>query len=168
MFNQYHIYCRHMGLQEEWKGPPVCSQIPGLSPGQAKLCHLYQDHMAGVGRGARAGIDECQWQFRHRRWNCSITQDSTVFGPIMKIGKTFIYLFFLLLKANNLSVLIALKKEEKSIKSTSSHEHGQYTFFSHVRNHFLDYIRIWVNKRNHTRSFWHEYVFKFAGITENP
>jgi wingless-type MMTV integration site family protein 5 len=66
---------------------PLCTQISGLSPGQTKLCQLYQDHMSGVGRGARAGIAECQWQFRHRRWNCSTAHDSTVFGPMLKIGE---------------------------------------------------------------------------------
>ncbi|XP_054257211.1 protein Wnt-5b-like [Macrosteles quadrilineatus] len=77
---------RHMGLIEETPEVLPCGQTPGLSPGQSKLCHLYQDHMPGVGRGARAGIDECQYQFRHRRWNCSIVHDSTVFGPVVKIG----------------------------------------------------------------------------------
>ncbi|PNF29428.1 Protein Wnt-5b [Cryptotermes secundus] len=66
---------------------PLCTQISGLSPGQTKLCQLYQDHMSGVGRGARAGIAECQWQFRHRRWNCSTAHDSTVFGPMLKIAR---------------------------------------------------------------------------------
>lgn len=42
--------------------------------------------MSSVGRGARAGIAECQWQFRYRRWNCSTVEDSTVFGPVLQIG----------------------------------------------------------------------------------
>lgn len=88
---------RNLGVQgyEVWRNPqlymvgaqPLCTQIPGLSPGQAKLCQLYQDHMSSVGRGARAGIAECQWQFRYRRWNCSTVEDSTVFGPVLQIGK---------------------------------------------------------------------------------
>ncbi|XP_065580865.1 protein Wnt-5b-like [Artemia franciscana] len=86
----------NLGVQgyEVWRNPqlyvvgaqPLCTQIPGLSPGQSKLCQLYQDHMGFVGRGARQGIAECQWQFRNRRWNCSTVQDSTVFGPILSIG----------------------------------------------------------------------------------
>ncbi|CAL4066682.1 unnamed protein product [Meganyctiphanes norvegica] len=85
----------NLGLQgfEVWRNPqiyligaqPLCTQIQGLSPGQTKLCQLYQDHMGTVGRGARTGIHECQWQFRHRRWNCSTVDDSTVFGPVLKI-----------------------------------------------------------------------------------
>lgn len=64
---------------------PLCTQISGLSAGQTKLCQLYQDHMPGVSKGAKAGINECQWQFRHRRWNCSTVHDATVFGPVLKI-----------------------------------------------------------------------------------
>ncbi|XP_018010477.1 protein Wnt-5a [Hyalella azteca] len=79
--------------QEVWLNPqiyligaqPLCTQIPGLSAGQKKLCQLYQDHMGTVGRGAKTGIHECQWQFRHRRWNCSTVDDSTVFGPVLQI-----------------------------------------------------------------------------------
>jgi len=55
----------NLGVQgyEVWRNPqlymvgaqPLCTQIAGLSPGQSKLCQLYQDHMSSVGRGARAG-----------------------------------------------------------------------------------------------------------------
>ncbi len=65
---------------------PLCQQISGLSNGQKKLCMLYTDHMMHVGRGARKGISECQYQFRHRKWNCSTVDDTTVFGPIISIG----------------------------------------------------------------------------------
>lgn len=66
---------------------PVCSQLPGLSPGQRKLCQLYQEHMAYIGEGAKMGIKECQYQFRQRRWNCSTVDEASVFGRVMKIGK---------------------------------------------------------------------------------
>lgn len=63
----------------------LCSRIKGLSEGQEKLCSLYTDHMIHVGRGARNGIGECQWQFRNHRWNCTTVQDTTVFGPVLSI-----------------------------------------------------------------------------------
>lgn len=77
-----------------WRNPqlyilgsqPICGQVRGLSPGQTKLCQLYQDHMASVSRGAQMGIHECQWQFRFRRWNCSTVADSSVFGPVVDIA----------------------------------------------------------------------------------
>lgn len=66
---------------------PLCSQLPGLSPGQRKLCQLYQEHMVYIGEGAKMGIKECQYQFRQRRWNCSTVDDTSVFGRVMQIGK---------------------------------------------------------------------------------
>lgn len=65
--------------------PNICTRIKGLSGGQEKLCMLYTDHMLHVGRGARSGIGECQYQFRNRRWNCSTVDDTTVFGPVLAI-----------------------------------------------------------------------------------
>ena len=50
---------------------------------------LYTDHMMHVGRGARRGISECQFQFKNQKWNCSTVEDSTVFGPILSIRKRF-------------------------------------------------------------------------------
>lgn len=67
---------------------PLCSQLVGLSKGQKKLCQLYQDHMQYIGEGAKTGIRECQYQFRHRRWNCSTVDNSSVFGRVMQIGKS--------------------------------------------------------------------------------
>ncbi|EHB16860.1 Protein Wnt-5b [Heterocephalus glaber] len=65
---------------------PVCSQLPGLSPGQRKLCQLYQEHMVYIAEGAKTGIRECQHQFRQRRWNCSTVNNTSVFGRVMQIG----------------------------------------------------------------------------------
>lgn len=70
---------------------PVCSQLPGLSPGQRKLCQLYQEHMVFIGEGARSAIKECQYQFRQRRWNCSTVDNTSVFGRVMKIGRSTQY-----------------------------------------------------------------------------
>ncbi|KAL4226319.1 Protein Wnt-5b [Mactra antiquata] len=64
----------------------MCVQLKGLSLGQQKLCTLYHDHMPSVGSGAQMGINECQYQFRFRRWNCTTIQgDTSVFGPVLQI-----------------------------------------------------------------------------------
>uniref|UniRef100_A0A8C5MUI6 Protein Wnt n=1 Tax=Leptobrachium leishanense TaxID=445787 RepID=A0A8C5MUI6_9ANUR len=65
---------------------PLCSQLTGLSPGQRKLCQLYQDHMVYIAEGAKTGIKECQYQFKQRRWNCSTVDNNSVFGRVMQIG----------------------------------------------------------------------------------
>ncbi|XP_033115266.1 protein Wnt-5b-like [Anneissia japonica] len=64
----------------------MCTQLPGLSPGQRKLCNLYSDHMGPIGEGAKVGIEECQYQFRDQRWNCSTSDQESVFGRVMRIA----------------------------------------------------------------------------------
>lgn len=74
-----------------------CSEIPSLSHSQRALCQKYRDHILLVSEGAQKGIEECQYQFRARRWNCSTTTNkkrkidnndsSTVFGKVIDIGK---------------------------------------------------------------------------------
>lgn len=63
-----------------------CSELKGLSKGQTQLCNLYQDHIPHIGRGARLGINECQYQFKNQRWNCSTVDDSSVFGHVLSIA----------------------------------------------------------------------------------
>ena len=68
-----------------------CSSLDGLTPGQAKLCELYSDHISAISKGARIGIVECQWQFRYQQWNCSTVSNETVFGPsILNTGKFYL------------------------------------------------------------------------------
>ncbi|KAL0811020.1 hypothetical protein ABMA28_010304 [Loxostege sticticalis] len=64
----------------------LCARIKGLSPGQRRVCRRHRDHMPVVSAGVRQGIDECQHQFRERRWNCTVTGDGTVFGPLTLIA----------------------------------------------------------------------------------
>lgn len=74
-------------MQSDQATPPSCKQIPGLSPGQGKLCQLYVDHMNAVAFGAKQALTECTHQFKNRRWNCSIMNDVNVLGPMINIGK---------------------------------------------------------------------------------
>uniref|UniRef100_A0A182M798 Protein Wnt n=1 Tax=Anopheles culicifacies TaxID=139723 RepID=A0A182M798_9DIPT len=67
--------------------PELCYTLSALSGGQQKLCAQHTSIMPAISRGARAAIQECKHQFRNRRWNCSIMNDDTVFGPISNIGE---------------------------------------------------------------------------------
>ena len=46
--------------------------------------HLYIHHL-GDHNLDQMTLGECQFQFRHRRWNCSTVDDTTVFGPVLSI-----------------------------------------------------------------------------------
>ncbi|CAF1075366.1 unnamed protein product [Didymodactylos carnosus] len=61
-----------------------CSSLTGLSTGQKQICLLHADHMPIVSQGTAKGIQECQFQFQDRHWNCSIVHDGTVFGGVLK------------------------------------------------------------------------------------
>uniref|UniRef100_A0A182QI97 Protein Wnt n=1 Tax=Anopheles farauti TaxID=69004 RepID=A0A182QI97_9DIPT len=74
--------------------PDLCYTLSALSGGQQKLCAQHTSIMPAISRGARAAIQECKHQFRNRRWNCSIVNDDTVFGPVSNIGSpemAFVY-----------------------------------------------------------------------------
>merc|ERR1719278_1315926 len=59
------------------RDPQVCDQMKGsLIKKQVKFCKRNPGFMDSVRLGAVRAIDECQYQFRARRWNCSSLQDS--------------------------------------------------------------------------------------------
>ncbi|VDK45239.1 unnamed protein product [Anisakis simplex] len=64
----------------------MCLHLHGLSPGQARICELFRDHMPAVGAGAKTAIAECQHQFKNERWNCSTPYGSGYVGPVHKLG----------------------------------------------------------------------------------
>ncbi|KAI1733074.1 wnt family domain-containing protein [Ditylenchus destructor] len=66
--------------------PNACLELKGLSPGQARICELFKDHMPAVGHGAKQAIDECEHQFENHRWNCSTPPEYGLVGPLHKLG----------------------------------------------------------------------------------
>ena len=44
-----------------------------------------------ISRGASMGIEECQFQFQNRRWNCSTFNNTDVFGNLVKTSKCLTY-----------------------------------------------------------------------------
>ncbi|XP_041348531.1 protein Wnt-2b-A-like [Gigantopelta aegis] len=73
----------------------LCDNIPGLVGKQRRLCRVHPDVMVSLGKGARLGVEECQYQFRAQRWNCStLERDASVFGKVMLKGSreaAFVY-----------------------------------------------------------------------------
>ncbi|KAL1279776.1 hypothetical protein QQF64_014376 [Cirrhinus molitorella] len=64
--------------------PILCSSIPGLVPKQLRFCRNYVEIMPSVAEGVKIGIQECQHQFRGRRWNCTTINDNlAIFGPVL-------------------------------------------------------------------------------------
>jgi len=42
--------------------------------------------MPAVGHGAKQAIEECEYQFKYQRWNCSTPPEAGIIGPIHKFG----------------------------------------------------------------------------------
>lgn len=66
----------------------ICNKIPGLAPRQRALCQSRPDAIIVIGEGAQLGINECQYQFRYSRWNCSALGERTVFGQELRVGQS--------------------------------------------------------------------------------
>ncbi len=65
----------------------ICNKIPGLAPRQRAICQSRPDAIIVIGEGAQLGINECQYQFRYGRWNCSALGERTVFGKELRVGQ---------------------------------------------------------------------------------
>ncbi|XP_045480362.1 protein Wnt-7b [Harmonia axyridis] len=63
-----------------------CSRIPGLTSRQRDMCKAFPDAMVAVGDGIRLATNECRYQFRHNRWNCSGIENPTSFGHVVIVG----------------------------------------------------------------------------------
>ncbi|NP_001153912.1 wingless-type MMTV integration site family member 4b isoform X2 [Oryzias latipes] len=68
-------------------GAAPCGRLRGLTPGQVGVCRARGEVMESVRKAAEMVIEECQHQFRNRRWNCSTTpRGINVFGRVMNQG----------------------------------------------------------------------------------
>ena len=63
-----------------------CNDLSGLARRQKKICRRNVNVMGAVKAGAERSIQECQWQFKNRRWNCSLVQADSVFGNVLNQG----------------------------------------------------------------------------------
>ena len=65
----------------------ICNKIPGLAPRQRTICQSRPDAIIAVGEGLKLGAKECQYQFRYRRWNCSLPQNG-IFADNNNLGES--------------------------------------------------------------------------------
>lgn len=68
----------------------ICNKIPGLAPRQRIICQGRPDAIIIIGEGIQMGINECQYQFRNGRWNCSALGERTAFGKELKVGMLYL------------------------------------------------------------------------------
>ena len=62
--------------------PSICDQLASsLDTKQIQFCKKHPGFMTSVQTGATRAIDECKFQFRTRRWNCSTLDDDDVRRP---------------------------------------------------------------------------------------
>ncbi|RWS13652.1 Protein Wnt-2b-A-like protein [Dinothrombium tinctorium] len=67
-----------------------CKKLHYLVERQRELCGLNYNILQTISKGAKIGIDECQYQFQMSRWNCTTyTNHSKVFGEIVDISNYF-------------------------------------------------------------------------------
>lgn len=72
----------------------VCRALPGLVAAQIEVCQSFPNTIKSVSDGAKRGIQECQYQFRYERWNCTASpEDHSVFGYALQRGKETIPTF---------------------------------------------------------------------------
>jgi len=65
----------------------ICAALPGLVSRQIEVCKTHPNAIPSVKDGARKGLQECQWQFRNERWNCTTTGAQVGRGPAAEGAK---------------------------------------------------------------------------------
>lgn len=67
----------------------ICNKIPDLVPKQRSICQRRPDAIVVVGEGVKLGIQECRYQFRNMRWNCTHTRSrNSMFAHVhLRTGK---------------------------------------------------------------------------------
>ncbi|CAH0394339.1 unnamed protein product [Bemisia tabaci] len=52
-------------------GSAVCKVLPGMSKEQLALCYRNPDVIMAAVEGIHMAVDECKFQLKDNRWNCS-------------------------------------------------------------------------------------------------
>jgi protein wnt len=69
-----------------------CQGLDTLTEKQQEICSHSISVVKVISRGAKLGIEECQYQFKNERWNCSTYHDHPkVFGGVIESSKLFLF-----------------------------------------------------------------------------
>jgi hypothetical protein len=73
----------------------MCQYLKGLNRKQIRVCKRNVELMPSVKKGAEMAIQECQHQFKYRKWNCTTInkKNEPVFGNALNKGKTCVLHF---------------------------------------------------------------------------
>lgn len=71
----------------EFGAEMVCGRMGGLSKRQREICKSSPEAMIAISEGIRLAMDECHYQFRHHRWNCSVLNKKHPMGYVITVGK---------------------------------------------------------------------------------
>ncbi|XP_017670089.1 PREDICTED: protein Wnt-4-like [Lepidothrix coronata] len=63
-------------------GPQGCDGLTGLVEEQVHICQWQVEAMDAVRQGVELAVQECQYQFHSRCWNCSTLKGLQVFGKV--------------------------------------------------------------------------------------
>lgn len=67
----------------------ICRKTRRLRGKQAQICRKEPEVVTAIGEGSKLGINECQYQFRFRRWNCTTAKRSL--KKVLQRGESSIF-----------------------------------------------------------------------------
>ncbi len=73
--------------QQPLEQEQFCSSLTFLTTEQRLYCQTNPKIFAIIHRSLRLAIDECQYQFRNQRWNCSLFNQINFFGKLILRSK---------------------------------------------------------------------------------
>jgi hypothetical protein len=87
--------CRSLGLpsfqfwssSQSLEQKQFCSSLTFLTLEQRLYCQTNPKVFTIINRSIRLAIDECQYQFRNQRWNCSLFNQPDLFGKFILRSK---------------------------------------------------------------------------------
>lgn len=85
-----------------------CSSLTFLTIEQRLLCQTNPKIFAIIHRSLRLALDECHYQFRHQRWNCSLFDQSNSLGKFILRSNYLLLMCSLLFHLRQKPILTAL------------------------------------------------------------